>query len=395
MACGVGGTRLGLGCLRPLALALPQLVLISDPAFGQSDSEDDSARRGTAVEEASSAADTYVPKLSGFLQLDYRSAISADGASDQEANVRRLRLKVEGAIAPRLRYTVEFQGDGLEPDSAGVIDARFDLMLSERWSLRAGQFKYDFDIEQNESDLDTHFADRSYASALVAGSLHAVTMAGRAAAAARDRGAALRGRGAAAGLDWSCAVGLFQGAGRGGDNNDAVSTTLNFRIARGGLRFNAGYLRSPTTDAGAPASIDYSAWTAAAELQRGIVFVRGEVYAGTRERDPEPERLGGYYALAGLALSRKLELLVRQQRAFDQRFASGGNAIRSIDVGARWRFAPGGQHHGTTLALNYLIRSADGGVSSGLTSLNDGRGAPLSSGADLGDVLIARLQLVF
>ena len=82
--------------------------------------------------------------------------------------------------------------------------------------------------------------------------------------------------------------------------------------------------------------------------------------------------------------------MARYQQFEDEAFGAANNEITSTDLGVKYYFARKGRG-GSSIALNYMFRDADGGVTQ---RIFDERGANLA-GSDIDDVLLARLQFEF
>ncbi len=337
------------------------------------------------------------PVLSGYVQVDlrYGEPTAATKQPDHELNVRRLRITFTGKVTGRLSYNATLQGDGTNANSASLLDVSADLTLSPWAIVRAGQYKYDFDLEGRESDSLTPMMDRSFATNAVAGSLNGTSTAANPASGFRDRGVSLIGKGGRRGVKLGYALGLFQGAGRASDNNDAFTLTLNGNIEPvRGLRFNVGALRSPAQDAGAATKSVYSALVLGTAYERGHAFARAEYYRGQRDLTAGKQDLSGFYLTGGYAGLGRLDLLARYETLADERYAASGEA-RGFGLSAVFYLDRRGPRAGSLLSLTYWYREADDGFKNGLSLFGDGRGAAIENGAQVGNVLLARLQVVF
>jgi len=104
--------------------------------------------------------DTFSLCIGGLLQADYRY-YDYDG-QDPDKNkfdLRRVRLLLKGNITNRFGYKFEyeFQGAG----SRNLLDAYVDAHISPYASIRVGQFKEPFSLEQYTKDKNLFFAERS------------------------------------------------------------------------------------------------------------------------------------------------------------------------------------------------------------------------------------------
>jgi hypothetical protein len=338
------------------------------------------------------------PAISGYLQMELRQGVAKSGVTlpEHELNVRRARVTFAGKISSRVSYSATVQGDGTNANSASLLDVSAYVSLTPWAAVRVGQYKYEFDIEGRESDAANPIIDRSFATNAVAGSLNGASTASSAASSHRDRGVSLVGSTKGAGLKWGYGVGLFQGAGRASDNNNAFSVTANGNVEPlPGLKLNVGVLTSDAADRGAAARNKYTAWTLGAIFDRGRLFARSEYYQGRRDRQSGNQDLNGYYLLGSVTPLASLDLMVRYQRMTDEQYGPSDNAARSVDLSAKLYFDRRARRSGTYLSLTYMLRKADDAFKKGLTLLNDGRGAALDNGALVGNVLAARLQVAF
>jgi len=332
--------------------------------------------------------------VSGFAQLDYRLGDSSGGttAVEQEFNIRRARLILSGKANDKISYGVTFQGDG---GVAGLLETWVDWAVKPAAKIRLGQFKYDFDIGGRESDAGTLFADRPSITNTVAGTMGGTGTPSSPGASSRDRGLNLYGTTKTGGVSWGYSVGVFQGAGLRSDNNDSLSYLAQLHLLPvKGLRVTGGYLSSDAASKGATSLFDYAAWTLGANYERGDLALRSEFYHGRRDLGTTSQTVQGFYA-HGVYTRSRLDLMARYQWMKDSQFKSGDDSLRGVDLGAKWYFVRQNRTQGTSLAINYLIRNADDGFNKGMTLLNDGRGAALTSGAAVKSVLLARVQVQF
>jgi len=262
--------------------------------------------------------------------------------------------------------------------------------------LRAGQYKYEFDVEGHESASALTLADRPFVTNSVAGSLNGASSPSAAASSFRDRGVSLLGRGQWRGRQWRYAVGGFQGSGRASDNNSSPALVAGLGVSPlRGFEVNLGWLSADNRDPGQVGDDGYRAWTLGADYARGALGVRGEYYSARRKLTAGPERLHGHYVRVAWRALPDLELFVRQQSLSDPRVTAGAEAVQSVDLGAKWFLARKGRSGGTSLGVNLLLRGSEAASLAGLTLLNDARGAALTRGASLGAVFVTRLQVQF
>jgi phosphate-selective porin OprO and OprP len=115
-----------------------------------------------------SADEQFRLELGGRLQADF-DATEADtrtltGASlGSQALVRRARLEASGSFFKWITFRIE--GDFTQ--SPSLVDAYLEFRLVPELSVRAGQFKAPFSLEELTSDLHIDFVERSIVNALV------------------------------------------------------------------------------------------------------------------------------------------------------------------------------------------------------------------------------------
>jgi hypothetical protein len=336
------------------------------------------------------------PAVQGYAQIDYRFGDhgGSTGAVNQEWNVRRARIGIVGKVARRVGYNFVVQGDGLNANSASLLDVSVDIDAFDWLKFRAGQYKYEFDLEGREADHANPLPDRSFATNAVAGSLNGASTPSSPLSAHRDRGLTALATRKLGGTTVVAAIGVFQGTGRASDNNDSLAVTANLNVTPiDAVTIGGGYLHSATEDQGKSAS-SYEAFVVGAAYDKGRAFLRGEYYAGRRDATSKIE-LAGYYLTGAYRVLANLDLVGRYEAFTDEQFTTGGDEVRSFDVSARYYFARRNQRSGTHVSLTYMFRDADAGFKKGMTLLNDGRGVALDDGALVGNALIARVQVQF
>ncbi|HVR38119.1 MAG TPA: porin [Thermoanaerobaculia bacterium] len=274
-------------------------------------------------------------KLTGYVQLDARE-------DTRELDLRRVRLAFSGSPAKRISYFAMLETDHWHPLSTRFVDLSVDLKLSDALKVRAGQFKYDFDIEGREAAHLIPFIDRAFVTNAVSGSLDGRSTPSSTRSAFRDRGVSV----ISDTKRWGWAVGVFQGAGRGEDDDHNFGTTANLRLKpRDGVVINTGIIASDEND--------FRAWTGGASWDvNARLLVRGEVYAGSRRTS---DVRGGYISTAFTILP-SLDLLARVQHIDDEQFADGDAS--SVDIGAKWYLRRKDKRSGTSLAINYMHRDS-------------------------------------
>ena len=125
------------------------------------------------------------------------------------------------------------------------------------------------------------------------------------------------------------------------------------------------------------------------------LFARGEYYRGQRETAGTDQDLKGFYVVGVFAAVPRLDLVGRYHVFQDRRFPAGDDHMDGVDLGVKYYFDRRDRRSGTFVVATYSIRNADAGVTSGLTLLNDGRGAALENGRDVANALTVRLQVRF
>jgi phosphate-selective porin OprO/OprP len=98
--------------------------------------------------------------LGGLFQEDYRYYEYEDGdPNNNKFDIRRARLQLKGNILQYFGYKFlyEFEGAG----SRNLLDAYVDIHTLPYASLRLGQFKEPFGLEQNTADQNLWFSERS------------------------------------------------------------------------------------------------------------------------------------------------------------------------------------------------------------------------------------------
>ncbi|HSB61595.1 MAG TPA: porin [Vicinamibacteria bacterium] len=333
--------------------------------------------------------------LWGVGQVDYRRAVGEvpKAAPEHEFHLRRARFIFTGSITDRIAFNFSVQGNGVSENR--VLDMNVDFTLTPWLKLRAGQNKYEFDIEGREPFHANPFQDRSFAANAVAGGLGGASTASLPTSSFRDRGVGALVSRQDGGLKWGFAAGAYQGVGFALDNNSSFSLTVNGTAETRGLRLNGGYIYSPSADEDAPEKNDYSAWTLGFSYDKGRFLVRGEYYGGERDRGATREDVSGFYLMGGVTLAKRLDVGVRYQRLADGRFPENDDRLSSVDLQARLFLDRKDRRSGTSLTAGVMLREADAGFDRGVTLLNDGRGAALSRGGDVDAVFLARVQIRF
>jgi hypothetical protein len=351
---------------------------------------------------APSDAGLQPPAISGYMQVEERIGDDRGRRRPQhEMNIRRARLTASGRVGEHVAYSAMFQGDGANANSASLLEGYVELTLQPWLKARVGQYKYAFDVEGRESDAGTPLVDRPFVTNAVAGALDGSSTASNPAAGFRDRGLTLS---AAAGGTVPAAVslGVFQGAGRASDNNDELAFVLGGSLEPApGLRVSAGWLSSDNTDRAPDAAVGadtrntYRAWTLGASAERGRFFSRAEYYRGQRREGETRQDLDGFYAVGSWTAGARVDLVARYHRLRDGRFPGGDDSMEGANLAFKYYLERREGRSGTFVIVDYAFRGADPGVTSGLTLLNDGRGAALESGREVAGVLTLRIQARF
>ncbi len=133
---------------RFVVLATWFLAVLSSPAFADRKEGKKQKRR---------------VKVSGYLQLFYKLRIDTNGDDAREPDlfrVQRARVKLEGRIAPRVRFDLEI--DPRAPEIGGVMrDAFLSIAVIPHHKLRLGQQKTPFGYENGESSTRLYTVVRS------------------------------------------------------------------------------------------------------------------------------------------------------------------------------------------------------------------------------------------
>jgi hypothetical protein len=351
---------------------------------------------GAGAQEKPKADEKPKIDITGYVHFDYRRGDRSNLASApaHEFNSRRARLSVAAKVTDRLSSTMTVQGDGLNANSASLIDAALTVQLAPWLRTQAGQFKYDFDMSARDSASTLTLIDRTFATQAIAGGLNGSSTPSAQSGSARDRGVSLVAERAQGKLAFS--LGGFQGNGRASDNNSTLSLVARIQGSpRAGLRVSAGFLHSPTRDEGKPGPHHFRAWTAGAAYDWKRVFLRAEYYGARRKRESLRHALDGFYLETAVGLPHDFEALARYQRIDDPAVSAMG-AVSSVDLGGRyWLARRGSSRAGSSLVANVMLRDAPAGPLTGLTLLNDGRGTALTVGSQVKPVFALRLQIQF
>jgi phosphate-selective porin OprO/OprP len=98
--------------------------------------------------------------LGGLLQTDYRYfRYSGIDPNKDGFDIRRARLLLAGHFLKHFDYKLEYEFQGAE--SRNLLDAYLDTNFSSYFTVRAGQFKEPFGLEQYTPDKNLFFVNRS------------------------------------------------------------------------------------------------------------------------------------------------------------------------------------------------------------------------------------------
>jgi phosphate-selective porin len=303
--------------------------------------------------------------------------------AEQEFIVRRARLTFRGKVNDLISGTIGLQADdsGSTGARSGALkDAFINLDFGPMTLVRAGTYKYEFDLEGRGSSTERPFMDRAIVTSAVAGGMSG------AGGDFRDKGVSLIGQSDIFGYG----VGLWQGQGaNASDINDKFGYTANIWSKLAGVKVNLGYMSSDNTPAlGTPIS-EYTAGVIGAVYDPGPWMVQAEYFDAER-KTATTQNLNGFYLMGAYTMAPNVDLMARYQQFEDEKWGTSSNEITSTDLGIKYYFERKGRG-GSNVALNYMLRSADSGVTQ---KIFDERGADLT-GSNIGNVLMTRLQMQF
>lgn len=341
---------------------------------------------GVALAGGTLAARAVEVKPKFGAQFDYyrSDAGTATSVAEQEFIVRRARLYFDAKVNDLVSGTIGLQADDSGSTGARTStlkDANIDLKFSSVALVRAGIYKYEFDLEGRESSFVRPFVDRAIVTNAVAGGLAGTG------GDFRDKGVSLIGKSDAFGYG----VGVWQGVGADArDNNDEFGYTANAWGKLAGVKVNLGYMNSDNTPAVGTPTSEYTASVIGVEYDQGAWMLRAEAYDAERDSGTATEDLGGYYVMGAYTVAANVDLMARFQRFEDDTWGASNNEITSTDIGVKYYFARNGRG-GSNVVLNYMLRDADNGVTQ---KIFDERGANVT-GDNIDDVVMARLQVQF
>jgi phosphate-selective porin len=309
--------------------------------------------------------------------------IDSNDVAEQQFILRRARASFDAKVNDLVSGFIQLQADDNSSTgarSSALKDAYIDLDFAPMAMLRAGTFKYEFDLSGRESFTVMPFMDRAIVTTAVASSLTGT------ASDFRDKGVSLIGKSSAFGYG----IGLWQGQGPdANDNNDKFGYTANAWGKLAGVKINLGYLSSDNAKPDATTTNKYVANTVGAVYDEGALMVRAEYYEGKR-KSATTQDLKGYYVMGVYTVVENVDLAARYQQFKDEKWGASNNEIRSTDLGVKYYFERKGRA-GTSIAVNYMFRNADSGVTQ---KIFDERGASVTDD-NINNVLMARLQVQF
>ncbi len=319
-----------------------------------------------------------------LLHYDYYSASSSTNVVKQEFLVRRARLYFSAKVNDLVSGKIGLEADDNSSTGArtsALKDANVDLHFSPLALVRAGMYKYEFDLSGRGSSSVRPFMDRAIVTNAVAGGL---TGAG---GDFRDKGVSVIGKTAAYGYG----VGAWQGQGpNANDNNNKTAYTANVWGKLSGVKLNLGYLSADNTALGPTATTNkYSASTVGAAYETDALWLQAEYYSAQRKK-ATTQKLKGYYVMGSYTVAQNVDVMARYQQFQDEKWGTSNNQITSTDLGVKYYLARKGRG-GSNVSLNYMVRNADSGVTE---KIFDERGTNVT-GSQIDNLLMARLQVQF
>lgn len=330
-------------------------------------------------------------KVSGYMDLDYYRGDNgnADTVVEQEFIIRRARLNFDVKLNDMLSGRVNLQGDTSSSTGARVSTLKYlyaDFKLHPMAKVRAGLFKYQFDIEGLESTTKRWFMNRAVVVNSVVGGLNG--SGGDFA----DKGVMVSGGSEVLGYG----LGLFQGNGsESRDTNSKFGYTANVRGKLGPVQLNAGYLATDNTPQGTSTTNKYDAYTLGAAYASGPFVARTEFYRGSLTATTlgvtSAQDRSGYYVMAGYSITPEVDLMARYQQFENESWTTSNNRVNSFDVGMKYHIVRKGKYGDANISLNYMQRDAGANVTQ---KIFDERGANVVGG-NIGNVVMTRLEVTF
>lgn len=336
-------------------------------------------------------------KIGGFAHFDYYrgSNGTADTVSEQAFTARRVRLSFSARITDQISFTIVPQLDdaGTGERTGTLKDLFVNLKLHEMATVRAGLYKYEFDLQGRGPGTVMPFINRTVVTNAVAG-----RMTGEGGD-FRDKGVSVIGKtGIGSGASLGYGLGVWQGIGPDrSDNNSDLGYTANLWVSPiKGLKLNGGYMTSDNTPKGTALAATptgtnnkYRAAVVGVQYDEGPIFARAEYYDAELKGSVVRIDRKGWYVEAVYSVLPKLDVMARYQEFENETWGADNNKINSVDLGAKYYFAKKGRRGGTSIAVNYMIRDADSGVS---TRIFDERGGTVT-GSSIKNVFLVRLQV--
>lgn len=129
--------------MRRLLLTIIALAGVVQSSFSQADADSLTVRVAALEKQTASLKHKIdlMPTISGFIQLGY----TWDDAQTSNFNVKRARVKLEGALARNLDYRLQ-----LEFASPKIVDAYIRYRPFNQLNIKFGEFKVPFSIESTD-----------------------------------------------------------------------------------------------------------------------------------------------------------------------------------------------------------------------------------------------------
>ena len=303
------------------------------------------------------------PKISGFVQGMYQANIADGELESNTLRMRRVRLSVDGKLAPGLSY--KLQGDFTRGPM--LVDAFLKYKVAEEFSIQVGQFKTPFSIESPINPVNLEIFDYGEGIQKLVGYSDVCGVGGL----GRDIGIMASGNlFPVEGKGFSIvnyAVGVFNGNGvNTTDNNNRKDLVGRLEVHPGlkaltlsGSYYYGMYKSSKDADEVATGATNLghgarNRWTAGAQYNDGDILVRGEYISGetgfqagtiddfgTTITEDRFLNSNGYYAVAGYNIrfgkegkpQQTLMPVVRYEHfAQDKNLENGGTNYYTIGI---------------------------------------------------------------
>ena len=159
------------GKKQELKTILTGTPLSANPAAGQSESAQEKEVSLTAGWDGShpyirSTDGNFLMRFGGRMQLDYRG-YTGTAAPTSSFHIRRARFEVDGNLYKNFEYII--QADFADTGSELLRDAFLNVNYTEKFQMKAGQFKSPFSQEELQSAKYIDFVERSGVNNLVPG----------------------------------------------------------------------------------------------------------------------------------------------------------------------------------------------------------------------------------